>query len=152
VANLSPPMTCNAPEVRVHGLGQQPAPAGCLGGCDIFTGGGSHDTLSLTLWQWTHAKPQSKDDLEDAYAAEYTGNGSQFVHLGADRYDNSGDTTLGFWLLQNDVGTGSAPVGGAPFLGAHRDGDLLVILDGSVAGGSSPRPSTAGPATTQRAY
>src|SRR5206468_11419069 len=60
---------------------------------DIFTGGGSKDTLGIQPgpWLFTDAKPQAKDDIAHAYAAEYTAaNGDDILYAGLDRYDNRG--------------------------------------------------------------
>src|SRR5262249_4352427 len=57
---------------------------------DIFTGGGSKDTLGIQQGKWlfTDAKPQGKDDITHAYAAAYTAaNGDQILYAGMDRFD-----------------------------------------------------------------
>src|SRR5262249_41979712 len=66
---------------------------------DIFTGGGSKDTLSIQQGQWlfTGSKPQGKDDITHAYASAYLDSNSHLIlYAGLDRYDNSGDSTAGF--------------------------------------------------------
>src|SRR5207249_1159225 len=90
---------------------------------DIFTGGGSKDTLGIQQGRWlfTDSKPQAKDDITHAYAAAYTdpSNGHLLLYAGLDRFDDSGDATAGFWFFQNNVAenpnvnTG----GGHPFTG-----------------------------------
>ncbi len=76
-------------------------------GDDIFTGGGSKDTLGIQQGQWlfTDSKPQAKDDITHAYAAMYTdpSNGHTILYAGLDRYDNSGDATAGFWFFRNAI-------------------------------------------------
>src|SRR4051794_40893562 len=74
---------------------------------DIFTGGGSKDTLGIQKgpWLFTASNPQAKDDITHAYAALYTdSNGHSILYAGLDRYDNSGDATAGFWFFRNNVG------------------------------------------------
>src|SRR5262249_23746070 len=69
-------------------------------GDDIFTGGGSKDTLGIQqgAWRFTDSKPQAKNDITHAYAATYTdpNNGHVLLFAGLDRFDNSGDTTARF--------------------------------------------------------
>src|SRR5262249_35812856 len=43
-----------------------------------------------------------------------------------DRFDNSGDSTLGIWLLRSPLGLVTPPTStGSRFDGAHQDGDLF---------------------------
>src|SRR5262249_13558395 len=74
---------------------------------DIFTGGGSKDTLGIQKgpWLFTDSKPQAKNDITHAYAALYIdpSNGHQILYAGLDRFDNSGDATAGFWFFRNKV-------------------------------------------------
>jgi len=51
-----------------------PAEAINSSGDDIFTAGGSKDTLGISTgpWKWKNGKPQAKDDIEGAFAAAYT--------------------------------------------------------------------------------
>src|SRR5690349_6585123 len=81
-------------------------------GDDIFTGGGSKDGQGIQTgqWLWTTSKPQPKDDITHSYAAVYnfpTGcdptksvpdpNACHLgLYIGVDRFDNSGDATMGF--------------------------------------------------------
>ena len=51
------------------------------------------------------------------------------LNFGADRYDNSGSTTLGFWFFQNPISMN--PDG--TFSGAHAVGDILLVADFSGA-------------------
>jgi hypothetical protein len=112
-------------------------------GDDIFTGGGSKDTLGIQNgpWLYTGSKPQAKNDITHAYAAMYTdpSNGHVILYAGLDRYDNSGDATAGFWFFQNPVGltSSSPPSSGAPFAGTHADGDILLVSDFTQGGGVS---------------
>jgi uncharacterized repeat protein (TIGR01451 family) len=110
---------------------------------DIFTGGGSKDTLGIQQGRWlfTNSKPQAKDDISHAYAAMYTDPATEDVILytGLDRFDNSGDATAGFWFFQNTIGENSAVTtnGGHPFVGTHTDGDILLVSDFTVGGSVS---------------
>jgi uncharacterized repeat protein (TIGR01451 family) len=110
---------------------------------DIFTGGGSKDTNGIQAgpWLFTAAKPQGKDDITHAYAAAYTdpGNGHLILYAGLDRFDNSGDSTAGFWFFGSNIGEGTVSKGNGtgPFTGAHQDGDILLVSDFSVGGSVS---------------
>ncbi len=109
---------------------------------NIFQGGGSKDTQGLQSgpWLWTKSKPQGKDDITHAYAAAYTlPNGHLGLYVGADRFDNSGDATIGFWFFQDpNVGlTNTAQGGGFRFSGVHTNNDLLLISDFTVGGSTS---------------
>jgi uncharacterized repeat protein (TIGR01451 family) len=109
---------------------------------DIFQGGGSKDTLGIQAGRWlfTGGKPQGKDDITHAYAATYkASNGDQILYAGMDRFDNSGDSTAGFWFFVNPIGEnpGVTTNGGHPFTGTHHDGDILLVSDFTVGGSTS---------------
>jgi hypothetical protein len=110
---------------------------------DIFTGGGSKDTLGIQQGRWlfTGSKPQGKDDITHAYVATYTdpSNGHLIAYAGMDRYDNSGDSTAGIWLFANNIGENPSLTqnGGHPFTVAHTDGDVLLVSDFTVGGSTS---------------
>jgi uncharacterized repeat protein (TIGR01451 family) len=110
---------------------------------DIFTGGGSKETLGVQSGRWlfTDSKPQPKDDITHAYAAAYTdpSNGHLILYAGLDRYDNSGDATAGFWFFKSNIGENAAVTtnGGHPFVGSHSDGDILLVSDFTVGGSTS---------------
>jgi hypothetical protein len=110
---------------------------------DIFTGGGSKDTLGIQSGRWlfTGSKPQAKNDITHAYAAAYTDptNGDLILYAGLDRYDNSGDATAGFWFFhsQNGENGGVTTNGGHPFTGTHQDGDILLVSDFTQGGSVS---------------
>jgi uncharacterized repeat protein (TIGR01451 family) len=108
---------------------------------DIFTGGGSKDTQGIQNWLFTAARPQGKDDITHAYAAAYTdpGNGHLLLYAGLDRFDNSGDSTAGFWFFANNIGQNPNVTqnGGHPFTGQHQDGDILLVSDFTVGGSVS---------------
>jgi uncharacterized repeat protein (TIGR01451 family) len=107
---------------------------------DIFTGGGSKDTQGIQQgpWRFTDSKPQGKDDITHAYAATYTdpSNGHVLLYTGLDRFDNSGDSTAGFWFFQNPIGlsTSNPSSSGSPFTGTHKDGDILLVSDFTTGG------------------
>src|SRR3954462_6114575 len=100
---------------------------------DIFTGGGSKDSLGIQQGRWlfTDSKPQAKDDITHAYAAAYNdaSNGHLILYAGLDRFDNSGDATAGFWFFKNSIGENGAVTtnGGHPFIGSHSNGDILLV-------------------------
>ncbi len=129
----------------------------------IFTGGGSKDISGISSWAWKNGKPQGKDDIEHAFAAAYTLpgilNGSPgtcgganepgcdtAVYFGMTRFDNSGDSTAGFWFFQDGTiglagGTFNAnkdPIcgvgSGCSFSGHHTNNDLLIVSDFSTGG------------------
>ena len=110
---------------------------------DIFTGGGSKDTLGIQdgPWLFTPSKPQAKNDITNAYAAMYTDpvNEHVILYVGLDRFDNSGDATVGFWFFQNPIekSTDVSGNGTGPFIGEHADGDILLVSDFSNGGGTS---------------
>jgi hypothetical protein len=110
---------------------------------DLFTGGGSKDTQGIQQgpWGFTGSRPQAKDDISHAYVATYTdpGNGHLIAYAGMDRFDNSGDSTAGFWFFQNPVGlsTSNPTPSGSPFTGTHKDGDILLVSDFTVGGSTS---------------
>jgi hypothetical protein len=101
-----------------------------------FTGGGSKDIYDLFGalsnaggWKWTDGSTPDKDDLFDAYAARYT----NMLYFGADRTANNGDSQVGFWFFQNEVG---ALPDGTFGPGKHKDGDVL-ILSNFTGGGTT---------------
>jgi hypothetical protein len=110
---------------------------------NIFTGGGSKDISGIQEgpWLYTSSKPQGKDDITHAYAAGYTDpdTGHLILYAGVDRYDNSGDSTVGVWLYRNPVSEnpGVTQNGGHPFIGTHTDGDILLLSDFTVGGSVS---------------
>src|SRR5262245_25617989 len=111
-------------------------------GDDIFQGGGSKDTLGIQQgpWLFTDGKPQAKDDITHAFAADYAApNGDQILYAGLTRFDNSGDATAGFWFFRNRISESSAVSGNGtgPFLGRHADGDILLVSDFTIGGSTS---------------
>jgi hypothetical protein len=95
----------------------------------IFTTGGSKDDLNTTSWKHKAGSSPDKDELQHAFAARY----GDVVYFGADRIDASGAAALGFWFFQEEV----APQAGGTFgPGQHKDGDILILSDFSVGGGT----------------
>jgi uncharacterized repeat protein (TIGR01451 family) len=113
-----------------------------LTGDDIYTGGGTKDTLGVNGWLFKTGKPQDKDEITDAFATAYTdpNNGHLLLYAGLDRFSSSGDSTAGFWFFQNKIAKSTnANVGGngAPFTGVHSDGDILLVSDFTIGGSAS---------------
>jgi uncharacterized repeat protein (TIGR01451 family) len=109
---------------------------------DIFTGGGSKDTNGIQAGKWlfTGSKPQGKDDITHAYASAYLDSNQHLILYAAmDRFDNSGDSTAGFWFFANNIGQNPNVTqnGGHPFTGTHQDGDILLVSDFTVGGSTS---------------
>lgn len=101
---------------------------------------GSKDTLDITDWSCRDQKAPDKDEITNAYAVAYNipnNGGSDLVaFFGADRFDNAGTATMGFWLLQASIPQPNClPTGDGKFLDAlgspavHAVGDLLVVAD-----------------------
>jgi len=109
---------------------------------DIFTGGGSKDTLGIQSGKWlfTGSKPQGKNDITHAYAGAYLDSNNHLIlYAGMDRFDNSGDATAGFWFFKNNIGQNPNVTtnGGHPFTGQHADGDILLVSDFTQGGSTS---------------
>jgi len=109
-------------------------------GDNIFTGGGSKDERDIsgngTVWQNTTGGPPDKNNLEHAFAGAYRSAATDFdlhIYFGADRFDNSGDSAIGFWFFQDNV----ADDGNGGFTGKHKVGDILVTSDFRNGGGVS---------------
>src|SRR5262249_2533053 len=120
---------------------------------NIFNAGGSKDTLGIQSgqWLWTGGKPQGKDDIANAAAALYNERstdpnpGDVILYAMVDRYDNSGDATMGFWFFVNQIGlqtgkknsfTGTHSTG---FFDSNGDfhGDILIIANFTQGGSLS---------------
>jgi hypothetical protein len=145
-------------------------------GDSIFTGGSTkdiYDPQNSWLWRQTGTTSvQDKDDIEHAFAAQYsvdrsgatqscgTGSNGQpistancvLLYFGADRFSNSGNTTMGFWFFKNKVSPNALPAplptgGTAGFTGHHTarttvggvvtHGDILILSD-FLIGGAAP--------------
>ena len=68
-----------------------------------------------------------KTDIHHAYAAAYDIGGQLHVFFGADRDSNNGNTNIGIWFFQTEVGCDPAIEGG--FSGNKVDGDLFVVSE-----------------------
>jgi hypothetical protein len=100
---------------------------------NIFTGGGSKTPNDPEDWQWKSSPPPpDKDNITNAYAANYTVAGKQVVYFGADLFADNGDAELAFWFFQSEV----APigVGSGTFSGHHTDEDVYVAVKFSNGG------------------
>ncbi len=83
---------------------------------------GSKDTLDISEWHYKEAvSPSDKTDLENAYAALYSGD-PEYLYLGADRVATNGNAKLGFWILQDHITLNA----NGTFGGIHKVGDLLI--------------------------
>jgi hypothetical protein len=140
-------------------------------GDSILTGGSTKDIYDLPSWLWKQTAStsvQDKDDIEHAFAAQYSvdksaagdhcgssPNGTPItgvancvlLYFGADRFANSGSTTMGFWFYKNKVGPlGPDAAGNGTFKGTHvarsanGHGDILIVSD-FLIGGAAPTVS-----------
>jgi uncharacterized repeat protein (TIGR01451 family) len=81
------------------------------------------DPISDWGWQTNTSVINAKGDITDAFAAAYKSGNDTVMYFGLDRFDESGDASVGFWFLQdpnfslNSDGT---------FSGAHVEGDIFV--------------------------
>ncbi|MGH2795273.1 MAG: DUF7507 domain-containing protein, partial [Actinomycetota bacterium] len=97
-------------------------------------GGGSKDIEDFSEWvRTTTDEAPDKDEILDAFAAAYQADDGDFIiYFGLDRFDASGDAQVGFWFTQDSIS-----IDGTNVVGAHQDGDILV-LSNFVNGGSVP--------------
>jgi hypothetical protein len=119
-----------------------------------FLGTSTKDTFDIPDWAWSPHAVQDKDDIEHAYAGAYhLTNGDTAIYAGMDRFSNAGDSTAGFWFVQDStfalctgVGTAAGPNGNVvntsctatgTFVGKHADGDVLLVSDFSQGGAVS---------------
>lgn len=122
---------------------------------NTFLGTASKDTDDISAWSWNPHGTQDKDDIAHAFAGAYhLANGHTAIYAGMDRFANSGDSTAGFWFVQDStfalcVGAGLAATsnGGTvantsctasgTFVGHHTTGDMLIVSDFSQGGAVS---------------
>ena len=99
---------------------------------------GSKDTLPISGWQCNFDNNvNSKIDIANAYAAIYTADsGDEILYFGLERNANTGTADVGFWFLQDEVACESTG-GAVTFIGAHTDGDLLVVSEFTGGGAVS---------------
>ena len=138
-----------------------------FGAADSILSQNTKDIQDVSAWTWKQTSTtsvQDKDDIEHAYAAQYSVDKSSgqcgssgatancvLLYLGADRFSNSGDAVMGFWLLKSKVTTvGPDSSGNGTFTGSHTarsglcpgatcsHGDILVVSD-FRAGGKAPQ-------------
>jgi uncharacterized repeat protein (TIGR01451 family) len=105
-------------------------------------GGGTKDTngFSSGPWEWNTSSVQDKDDILHSFSAAYKlPNGHIGIYFGMDRFSNSGDTTAGFWFLQDSTfGLSNTKKGGGMlFNGHHTNNDLLIVANYGT-GGATP--------------
>lgn len=93
-------------------------------GVGIFTGGGSKDTRDITQWKHTSGSVPDKDEITHAYA-KFLDSATPIIYFGADRFDNNGDASIGFWFFQDNV----RALADGTFSGKHQNGDMLVVAD-----------------------
>ncbi|MHC4445254.1 MAG: hypothetical protein ACYTA5_21860, partial [Planctomycetota bacterium] len=101
----------------------------------IFTTGGSKDELDIPNWRHKDGSVPDKDDMQNGVAAIINDgiSGHQILAFAADLTAPNGDAQIGFWLLQDAVGT----VEGGLFSGVHLEDDLLVLIN-FIKGGKVP--------------
>jgi hypothetical protein len=121
---------------------------------NTFLGASSKDTQDISAWNWNPHGTQDKDDIAHSFAGAYRlANNHTALYAGMDRFANAGDSTAGFWFVQDsnfalctgfhlaaglsgNVTNNSCTAAGT-FVGHHFDGDLLVVSDFSVGGAVS---------------
>lgn len=99
----------------------------------IFTGGGSKTIHDVGSWKHKSASPGSppdKDNITDAYAANYVVGGDQLIYFGADLLAANGDAELAFWFFQDAI----TQLPNGTFDGAHQNGDVYVAAKFSNGG------------------
>jgi len=121
------------------------------GSDNTFLGSASKDTMDISQWGWNPHGVQDKADIFHAFAAAYhLNNGHTAIYAGMDRYGNSGDTTAGFWFVQDSTFalctgfhqaaspsgtvTNNACTAAGTFVGQHFDGDMLIVSDFTTGG------------------
>ncbi len=104
---------------------------------DIFTGGGSKDTNTISQWRWTGSVAPDKNDLENCYAYPKLLGGDLRIYFGCDRYATDGDSDVGWWFFQSDVGPIKSGPDTGKFTGGSTVGDILVLTH-FTAGGKVP--------------
>jgi hypothetical protein len=91
------------------------------------------DPINQWSWQTNTSVINAKADITDAYAAAYKGASSDTImYFGLDRFDNSGDASVGFWFLQ-DPNFSLNPDG--TFSGQHENGDVFIKSEFLQGGG-----------------
>lgn len=104
---------------------------------DYFTGGGSKTPNAIGDWQYKLAPPSGppdKDNITNAYAANYSVAGEQVVYFGADLFAVNGDAELAFWFFQKAVTKNPITGNTGTFNGEHTLGDVYVAVKFSGGG------------------
>ena len=115
-----------------HSIARTFIPDPAAGDATYFKEGGSKDNNQIS--SWLHAPldgTPDKDDITNAYAAAYVHSGDLLVYFGADRFSNDGDSQIGFWFFQDNVGPNVAD---DTFHGTHKVGDILIQSNFTVGG------------------
>jgi uncharacterized repeat protein (TIGR01451 family) len=99
-----------------------------------FTGGGSKDVEDVSQWLHDGNSVPDKNEVTNAYAATYAHpvTNDTILYLGIDRYAANGSASIGFWLLQEELGMaadGTFRNVDTGSMGAHRENDMLVVAD-----------------------
>src|SRR6266567_1888839 len=91
-----------------------------------FTTGGSKDSNDVSKWLWSLTSTPDKDTLTHGYGASYVANvdGDKVLVFGAERFAVNGDSNIGIWFFQQNVGISGGPSKGG-FSGVHTPGDIL---------------------------
>src|SRR6266568_3565954 len=99
----------------------------------IFTKGGSKDPIDVSSWTWKPADTvPDKDAITNAYAAEYVAT-DQFFFFGGERYATNGDSNIGVWFFQQNIGPQSDLSFGP---GVHSNGDIFSVSAFTNGGGN----------------
>ncbi len=103
-----------------------------------FTTGGSKDSNDVSKWLWSLTSTPDKDTLTHGYGASYVANadGDKVLVFGAERFAVNGDSNIGIWFFQQNVGISGGPSKGG-FSGVHTPGDILIVSAFSGGGGTS---------------
>ena len=107
-----------------------------LGAADrIFTQGGSKDFNDISDWRHTIGSVPDKDEITHGGAARYhdPATGHEVLTFFADRFDNSGDSNIGFWFFKNPISLNA----NGTFSGRHSIGDIFIISAFTKGGGTS---------------
>ena len=107
---------------------------------DYFTGGGSKTPNDINQWLYKNAPPSApppKDDITNAYAANYIEGVKQVIVFGADVFATNGSAELGFWFFQQKVSKKAYTGASTGFDGLHTLHDPYIAVKflngGSVA-------------------
>jgi len=104
-----------------------------------FTTGGSKDSSDISQWQWSVGSTPDKDTLTHGYGAGYAVSGGEKILIfGAERFAVNGDSNIGIWFFQQNIGlTPPPPASKGGFTGLHTPGDILIVSAFTAGGGAS---------------